>query len=210
MNSTDFPEANHPLIYPLLQIDDVILLELLQTHLDKGKYLVSLFCRHYSKINDVIVGFYEAEDLTYFSFQVWREISYFLFNLNLDKSNKQDEQFYENIIIEYAIDYLQKEDRKEFKNNEISLDIRYFPLHFYLEQSINLLSPKERLIMVTRDKFAWQEEQIINYLKAEGNNISSEDIEDLYHYAHKQLLKLIPLDIRLIYLDKRNSIITGK
>lgn len=207
MTQTYFPEANHPLIYPLLQIDDVILLELLQTHLDKGKYLVSLFCRYYPKINNVISEFYEPEYLTPISFQLWREISYFFFHLDLEKNNKKDSQYYENIIVDYAIDCLPKEDNQELKFREISLDLRYFPLHFYLEQSTNLLSPKERLIIVTKDKFGWQEEQIINYLKAEGENIISEDIEDLYNYAHKQLLKLIPLDIRLIYLDKRNSII---
>ncbi|AUC60075.1 hypothetical protein AA637_02400 [Cyanobacterium sp. HL-69] len=209
MNPTDFPEANHPLIYPLLQIDDVTLLDLLQNHLDKGKYLVSLFCRYHNKIDDVISGFYEPEHLSSISFQLWREISYFFFSLDLNQDDKRDNIYYENIIIEYAIDCLPKEDLEELNVNKTSLELRYFPLHFYLEQSINLLSPKERLIIITKDKFGWQEEQIINYLKAEGKSILSEDIGDLYSSAHKQLLKLIPLDIRLIYLDKRNSIIAG-
>ncbi|MGY6528493.1 MAG: hypothetical protein ACXITR_01060 [Cyanobacterium sp.] len=207
MNPTDFPEANHPLIYPLLQIDDGTLLELLQTHLDKGKYLVSLFCRYGNKVNEVISGFYEAEYLPFISFQLWREISYFFFNIDLNEVNRINNNSYEDLIIEYVIDCLPKEDLEEQYIKEISLDLRYFPFHFYLEQSINLLSPKERLIIITKDKFGWQEEQIINYLKAEGKSILPEDIEYLYNHAHKQLLKLIPLDIRLIYLDKRDSLI---
>lgn len=206
MNLTDFPEANHPLIYPLLQIDDVVLLELLQTHLDKGKYLVALFCRYGNKINDLLSGFYELDYLTPISFKVWRDISYFFFNLDLNKITEKDNKYWENLIIEYAIDSLPKEDIEDLNLPQLSLDLRYFPLHFYLEQSIQLLPPKERLIIVTKDKFAWQEEQIINYLKTERINFLKEDIEDLYQYSHRQLLRLIPLDIRLIYLDKRHSI----
>ncbi|AFZ48729.1 hypothetical protein Cyast_2787 [Cyanobacterium stanieri PCC 7202] len=209
MNQTDFPEANHPLIYPLLQIDDFTLLELLQTHPDKGKYLVSLFCRYGGRIDDLLSGFYEPEYITPISFKVWRDLSYFFFNLDLDIVNEKDNKYWENLIVEYAIDCLPKEDIEELNLPDISINLRHFPLHFYLEQSIQLLPPKERLIIVTKDKFGWQEEQIINYLKTEGINFLKEDIEDLYQYSHRQLLKLIPLDIRLIYLDKRNSIITA-
>lgn len=208
MNPTDFPEANHPLIYPLLQIDDITLLELLQTYPDKGKYLVSLFCRYAGRISDLLSGFYEVESITSISFKVWRDLSYFFFNLDLDSVREKDNKYWENLIIEYAIDCLPKEDIEELNLPDFSINLRHFPLHFYLEQSIQLLPPKERLIIVTKDKFGWQEEQIINYFKTEGLNFVEEDIEDLYQYSHRQLLKLIPLDVRLIYLDKRNSIMT--
>jgi len=216
MNFLYIPEATHPLIHPLLQINDSNLVELLQNHPYNGKYFVAIFCRYHHKIRLLIQKITEQKfinlsenKITAIAYFVWKEIAHFLVNFDQENlSNMEKESLYVWLhkFVEDLLNHHQFSDTYLDKQN---LPFNLFPLYFYTEIALNLLEPQERLILVTQDKFAWGKKQIINYLEAKGEFITEDQIQSIYNQAHQKILKFIPSDINLIYLNNIKQLAQG-
>ncbi|MBF2057994.1 MAG: hypothetical protein IGQ45_12450 [Cyanobacterium sp. T60_A2020_053] len=197
--SVDFPEVNHPFIQPLLQLDDSTLVELLQSQPQKGKYLVTIFCRYHHKIIDLLTDFYSQEDIIIIALQLWEKIAHLLFNFEITNLAKEVNSLHV-WLLDYTIDTLSTGELTISVGNSGNLDLRFFPLYFYTEKALSLLDDKQRLIIVLKDKFDWEDKQIISYFQGKNQFINHDDIMHCYEGAHHQIINYLPVDIYSIYL----------
>jgi len=216
MNFLYIPEATHPLIHPLLQVNDSTLMTLLQNNPHKGKYLVAIFCRYHHKIRLLISKITEQtsvnlseNNITAIACFVWKEIAHFLVNFDRENLSTIEKESLYVWLTSFVEDLLNHKQFSETYLDKHNLQFNLFPLYFYTEIALNLLTPKERLIVVTQDKFAWGKDQIINYLEAKGEMITEDQVQSIYDQAHRKILEFIPSDIDLIYLDNLKQLTQG-
>lgn len=200
MNPYFFPEVNHALIQPLLAMDDSQLLDLWQQYPRQGKYSVAIFCRYtpetFAMLNQIASGTITEHLFTYSWQIILGKLS--LVFLNQEKENlPQSLQSWIESVINSVIE---EHQTLQIIPPKPTLPTRYFPLQFYLEQALPEIHPFYRLIIVTKEKFAWQDTQLLNYLQRKGYTLSSQELRDYYTQGYHSLLKHIPEDILDIYL----------
>jgi hypothetical protein len=193
-----FPELNHELIKPLQDIDDIHLWKLWQKNSSQARYLIILFYRYVNLtkyfdngLNKIEIKKDNFEGLWFFiikqllKYQILEEVDLREVILDLIQQFLTDEKFITSKVYGDVSDF----------------QLRYFPFKYYLQQSLEKLSPIERVILVIKDKFDWEEEKILQYLQQHENNITLAEIKAYYTKAHSQLLNYLPTDIISIYLQ---------
>ncbi|MBL1209402.1 hypothetical protein [Geminocystis sp. GBBB08] len=192
-----FPELNHELIKPLQTIDDIVLWRLWQQNPSQARYLIILFYRYVNLTEYIDDGLNKIEINQEYFERLWFFIIDQLLKYKIsEKTNLPDvlldlsQQFFNNEKLIISQIYQDNDDSK----------IRYLPFKYYLQKSLDKLSPIERIIVVTKDKFAWEEDKILQYLQLK-NNITLPEIRAYYTQAHSRLLNNLPTDIISIYLQ---------
>lgn len=196
-DSEIFPELNHELIKPLQNIDDVELWKLWQKYPQQAKYLLMLFYRYFNLINNLITNVNKIDIEQKYYERLW----FFIFDQLTNYSLEEDVNFTE-VLQQITQNFFERENIivKEISQNQDLSELRKLPLKYYLQKNIEKLSPLERLIVVSKDKFAWEDEQIFQYLEGQKKIITLAEIKAYYTQAHSKLVNLLPIDIVAIYL----------
>jgi hypothetical protein len=193
-----FPELNHELIKPLQAVDDIQLWKLWQKNPSQARYLIILFYRYVNLTKCLDDGLNKIKIKKDYFEQLWFFIIDQLLRYKIsEESNLPD------AILYLSQQFLRDEKViiKQFYDDDFDFQIRDFPLKYYLQKSLKKLSPIERIILVTKDKFAWEEDKILQYLQQQKNNITLAEITAYYIQAHSRLLNYLPTDIISIYLQ---------
>lgn len=195
-----FPEINHELMIPLQSLDDFQICQKWEHEPHKYRYLLAIFCRYYQLTDTLKIKAKYAELVTKYYVQLW----YFIFDrllLILPSENYNLEVVLKSLIEEFC-------SREEIIENHISAvnsppqnDLRYLPLQYFLEKALNKLYPLERIIIITKDNFAWDEGKILEYLHQQKKDITLSELKAYYTQAHSRLINALPTDIITIYLN---------
>lgn len=195
------PEANHPLIQPLLSQSDQELLQLIRQHPHQGRYFTALFCRYSDFIYTLFnqhANFYVQVD--YLFAQTWRSI----FQLLSDPQDPPNIDFSQpgllNLIADQVAARILQEPLPPVESIHYSLSAAPPPLWCYLETSLDQMPAETRLIMVMAQTFHWSIPRIVAYLESEGQKRSPEEVQAKVNEGYRLLKKSLPEDICEIYL----------
>ncbi|MGB3237634.1 MAG: sigma-70 family RNA polymerase sigma factor [Geitlerinemataceae cyanobacterium] len=209
MQVPSFPEANHSLVKTLFHYSDRELLTLYQRHPDEGKYFTAIFCRYsqivYTLIQHSVKSPVQAD---YLFALIWRHIFHELRSLDI----RQDEAItdeaaarslsLQNWIINMTALCINQADLPPVESIRYSLTAAPPPLWCYLQQGLDMLPPRERLLVVMAQTFHWSEGRIAAYLQAEGDVISPAEVAQQLQPAYRTLEASLPEDIGMIYLNR--------
>ncbi|WP_017293896.1 hypothetical protein [Geminocystis herdmanii] len=192
-----FLELNHELIKPLHNVDDLELWILWQKYPQQSRYLIMLFFRYADFPQKVAKNFHNLELSLPYLENLWFFMFDRLLNYNLEKKSLLSE-----IITQLVNEFLTAEKIIVTSTNKSDehLEIRFFPLKYYLQKNLDKLSNIERIILLTKDKFNWENEKILDYLQQQKQTITLAEIKAYYTQAHSRLLNFLPIDIVSIYL----------
>lgn len=211
MQFPSFPEANHPLVKKLFHYSDRELLTLYQRHPDEGKYFTAIFCRYsqiaYTLIQHSVKSPVQAD---YLFASIWRHLFHELRSLDVREGANGDETVargltLQNWIINMTALCINQADLPPVESIRYSLEAAPPPLWCYLLQSLDLLPPLQRLVVVMAQTFHWSEGRIAAYLQAEGDAISPAEVLHQLRLAYPTLESSLPEDIRSIYLEKNST-----
>lgn len=76
------------------------------------------------------------------------------------------------------------------------------PLWCFVEQALDRLLPRQRFIVLMAQTFHWSEPRISAYLHAEGEVISSFEVQQELEESYQQLEMALPNDVCEIYLNR--------
>ena len=201
MNPYFFPEVDHTLIQPLLSMDDFQLLDLWQKYPMQGRYSVAIFCR-YTPHTFNLLNSIPTQGITEYLFNYsWQIIFSNLSYLSSTSENQIAGTSLKSWIEEILNSIIEEYETLKITPPKPTLPARYFPLQYYLERALPNIHPFYRLILVTKEKFTWQDSQILDYLQQKGHILSSEELRSYYNQAYQHLLPHIPDDIHDIYLS---------
>jgi hypothetical protein len=193
------PESHHQIVESLAEYSDRELVELHQSHPDRGQYFTAFFCRYSSIVYSVVQHAAELPiQVDYLYALAWREIFNELYRVELltdpEATNWQN----------WAVDITGKTvERIEVP---FPAQIRYSlndappPLWCYLERGLDRIPPLSRSIVVMSHCFKWNEQRIAAYLQGEGEAISPTAIPGHLAEGCDRLEASLPQDIRDIYL----------
>ena len=197
INSDVFPELNHELIKPLQEVDDLELWKLWQKFPHQARYLILLYYRYADFTKNVDNGLNNVETKKQYFERLW----FFIIEKIIDYPLTENTVFSE--VIEDLINQFFTEEKvivNQRYKNDYNFQLRYLPLKYYLQKNLGKLSPLERIILVTKDKFGWEDEKVLEYLRQQKQVITLAEIKAYYTQAHSRLLNFLPTDIVSIYL----------
>ena len=204
MQIPNFSEANHPLVKSLFHHSDLELLNLFVTHPEAGKYFTAIFCR-YSPIVYTLIRHSARSPVQadYLFALTWRHIYYQLGSLDLSFAKPEQENMtLQNWLIDMTAYCINETELPPTEAIHYSIKETSPPLWCYVEQALEQLSPKIRLIVLMAQTFHWSETRIAAYLQAEGEEISPSEVANLLQEGNSMLEEKLPLDIRNIYLSE--------
>lgn len=195
-----FPEANHPIVKALFHHSDQELLTLFQRYPDSGQFFTALFCRYspmvYAIIQRSTPSPVQAE---YLLALIWRHVFHELAGVDLRVFSQSGSTF-QTWLLAVTASGINEAELPPVE--EIHYDLRSAspPFWCYLDRALEQLSPLTRLMVVMAQTFHWGETRIAAYLQAEGEHISTDQIKAHLQEGYRALEKLLPEDIRTIYL----------
>jgi hypothetical protein len=195
-----FPHINHPLVKSLFDHSDQELLTLFQKYPDSGKYFTVIFCRYSSIL--YTLSWHSARSpvqADYLFAVIWRHIFYQLGKLDL---SSQDGLTLQNWLINMTGFYINKIELPLTETIHYSLENTSPPLWCYIEQALDQLPPRSRLMILMSQRFHWSETKIAAYLQAEGEEISLSEVTSCLEESYRMLEANLPADIRAIYLNE--------
>jgi hypothetical protein len=196
-----FPEANHPIVKALFHHSDQDLLTLFQRYPDAGQYFTALFCRYspmvYTLIQHTARSPVQAD---YLLALIWRHVFYELGGVNLRAFGEGGTTF-QSWLLKVTASGMNEADLPPVE--EIYYDVQAVspPFWCYLDRALEQLPAATRLMVVMSRTFNWSETRIAAYLQAEGEQISPTEVRSYLQEGYRALDKLLPEDIRTIYLD---------
>lgn len=197
-----FPEVKHELIRPLISLEDLQICQMWQQEPHKYRYLLTIFFRYHQLNKSFEIDLNVQYLINKYYFQLW----YFIFDELFNYIYLPTPNVLKNAIQSLTEKFFLKEEINNHQyniKNQINEEmIRYLPWQFFLEKALDKLSPLERIIIVTKDKFAWQEEKILEYLQQQKQKITLSELNAYYSQAHSHLLNSLPMDIITIYLHE--------
>jgi hypothetical protein len=204
-----FPEANHSLVKTLFHYSDRELLTLYQRHPDEGKYFTAIFCRYsqivYTLIQHSVKSPVQAD---YLFALIWRHIFHELRSLDVRQDGAVGDDVaggalsLQNWIINMTALCINQADLPPVESIRYSLTAAPPPLWCYLQQGLDMLPPRERLLVLMAQTFHWSEGRIAAYLQAEGDAISPAEVAQQLQSAYRTLEASLPEDIQAIYLNQ--------
>lgn len=212
-----FPECQHSVVEALAHHTDQELMTLFQRKPESGQYFLAIFCR-YSPIVYTLIQHSARSPVqaNYLFALTWRHIYHELRGLELrdlrvnegDNSSPVDPEeqpqpnalTLQNWLITITAVCINSAQLPPTESIHYELDKVSPPLWCYLEQSLSLLSPTERIVILLSQTFHWSKVRISAYLKAEGEHISMEELEKILQRSHRLLRERLPDDIQDIYL----------
>jgi len=195
-----FPEAHHPIVKALFHHSDQELLTLFQRYPDSGQFFVALFCRYspivYSLISRSARSPVQSE---YLLALIWRHVFHELAGVDL-RAFSQSGSTFQTWLLAVTASGINEAELPSVE--EIHYDIRSMspPFWCYLDRALEQLPPATRFMVVMSQTFHWSETRIAAYLQAEGEQISPDEIKAHLQESYRVLEKLLPEDIRTIYL----------
>jgi hypothetical protein len=199
-----FPEVRHPLIAPLAQRSDTELLKLFKENADEGRYFTAILCRYAPIVYTLIWhSTRSAVQADYLFSLVWRHVFYELGGLEL-KSNPGDDPdvTLQNWLINVTAQSINQVALPPVEEIQYSLKAAPPPLWCYVEQALDQLPPRQRLMTIMAQTYHWSETRIAAYLQAEGETISAQEVQAGLQAAYQQLEASLPADLRQIYFDE--------
>ena len=197
-----FPEANHPLIQSLNHYSDLDLLTLFQRYPEQGKYFTGIFCRYspiiYSLIDNSARSPVQAD---YIFALTWRHIFHEMRGLNLRDENTNADTL-QNWLINTTAMCINGTEMPPVESINYDINEATPPLWCYLEQALELIPPLARLILVMADNYHWSPTRISAYLQAEGENLSTEDVEYWIQQGRQFVINELPKDICELYFPE--------
>jgi hypothetical protein len=195
-----FPEAHHPIVKALFHHSDQELLTLFQRYPDSGQFFVALFCRYspivYSLVSRSARSPVQSE---YLLALIWRHVFHELAGVDL-RAFSQSGSTFQTWLLAVTASGINEADLPTVE--DIHYDIRSMspPFWCYLDRALEQLPSATRLMVVMAQTFHWSETRIAAYLQAEGEQISPDEIKANLQEGYRSLEKLLPEDIRTIYL----------
>lgn len=195
-----FPEAHHPIVKALFHHSDQELLTLFQRYPDSGQFFVALFCRYspivYSLISRSARSPVQSE---YLLALIWRHVFHELAGVDL-RAFSQSGSTFQTWLLAVTASGINEAELPPVE--EIHYDIRSMspPFWCYLDRALEQLPPATRFMVVMAQTFHWSETRIAAYLQAEGEQVSPDEIKAHLQDGYRSLEKLLPEDIRTIYL----------
>ncbi len=200
MKLPDFPESNHPLVLSLQDYSDQELVQGFQQHPDEGKYFIALFCRFgamsYSLLRNMARSHLQVD---YLFARVWRNIFYELNHLVMETGGPS---FSLQAWITNKVAACITEDQlPAVETIQYTLSTAPPPLWCYIQIALDHVPPLPRLILVLSQTFRWQDQRIEAVLQAEGQDISSDEINQYLQDAYQDLQNALPQDIQDVYFS---------
>lgn len=211
-----FPECQHPIIQALSEETDAQLIELFQNHPTQGQYFVAIFCRYHSIIYRLIHQAVRSPvQADYLFAMVWKHLHHQLQGLNIsglisqpdsetgqsptvNPDNISSSQL-QSWLVETAQACITQTELPPVESIHYSLSEASPPFLYYLEQSLERLSPLHRLVVLMTQTFRWNAIRIAAYLQAEGTIVSEEDVKHTLSQGYQSLIAELPDDICEIY-----------
>ncbi|MEB3230111.1 MAG: sigma-70 family RNA polymerase sigma factor [Leptolyngbyaceae bacterium] len=215
-----FPECKHDVVEALAHHTDQALLTLFQRQPEAGQYFLAIFCR-YSPIVYTLIQHSARSPVqaNYLFALTWRHIYHELRGLDLhevegqrggsgqlsewvdgDGPSPAKAATLQNWLINITAVCINSVQLPPTESIHYALDKVSPPLWCYIEQSLSQLSPTQRIVLLLSQTFHWSKVRIAAYLKAEGEVISTEELEGLLQNSYRLLKERLPEDIQAIYL----------
>ncbi|WP_369797110.1 sigma-70 family RNA polymerase sigma factor [Kamptonema formosum] len=198
------------MVKSLFHHSDQELLTLFQRHPDLGKFFTAIFARYspivYTLISHSAKSVVQAD---YLFALTWRHIFHELRDLDLrqdyDTGGKTSALSLQNWLINTTALCINSVELPPVESIHYSLQAAPPPLWCYVQQSLDLLLPLQRVAIVMAQTFHWSETRIAAYLQAEGENLTPADVPKLLEEGYRLLEAQLPADIHAIYLDGQTS-----
>lgn len=203
-----FPECNHSLVQSLHHHSDCELLRLFQQHPEDGKYFLAIFCRYSPIVYSLIQHSVRSPVQTHYLFAItWRHLFYELGGLNLSQNSGQNAAqsppvSLQNWLIQVTALCINRVELPAVEEINYSLQSATPPLWCFMEQALDGLTPRQRLVVLMAQTFHWSESRIAAYLQAEGEMISAHQVMQELEAGYQQLELALPEDICEIYLQR--------
>ena len=193
-----FPECNHRLVQSLHPHSDCQLLTLFQRHPEDGKYFLAIFCRYSPIVYSLIQHSVRSPAQTNYLFAItWRHLFYELRGLEVSQSLSL-----QNWLIQMTALCINRVELPAVEEINYSLQSATPPLWCFMEQALDGLPPRQRLMVLMAQTFHWSESRIAAYLQAEGEIISAHQVAQELAEGYQQLELELPEDICEIYLQR--------
>ncbi|MBW4467014.1 MAG: sigma-70 family RNA polymerase sigma factor [Pegethrix bostrychoides GSE-TBD4-15B] len=197
-----FPECNHSLVQSLHHHSDCELLTLFQRHPEDGKYFLAIFCRYSPIVYSLIQHSVRSPAQTNYLFAItWRHLFYELGGLDLSQQLAQNFSL-QNWLIQVTALCINRVELPAVEEINYSLQSAAPPLWCFMEQALEYLLPRQRLMVLMAQTFHWSESRIAAYLQAEGEMISAHQVRQELELGYQQLELALPEDICAIYLQR--------
>lgn len=204
MQIPSFPECNHALVQALHHHSDRELLTLFQRHPESGKYFIAIFCRYSPIVYSLIQHSVRSPAQTNYLFAVtWRHLYYELGGLDMNEKLAQSHTFsLQSWLIQMTALCINRVVLPAVEDINYSLQAASPPLWCFVEQALDRLLPRQRFIVLMAQTFHWSEPRISAYLHAEGEVISSYEVQQELEESYQQLEMALPDDVCEIYLNR--------
>ncbi|WP_199247841.1 sigma-70 family RNA polymerase sigma factor [[Phormidium] sp. ETS-05] len=200
----DFSESNHPIVKSLFHYTDSELVTLFQRHPDEGKYFTALFCRYHAIVYSLIQHQVKSPVQGDYLFALtWRHIFHELRGLDLFLSGANFT--FQTWLINTTALCLKEAQLPPVEAINYSLAAAPPPLMCYVQEALDMMPPRQRLVMVMAETFHWSETRIAGSLQAEQETISPTDAIALLQEGYRSLESLLPEDICAIYLENNSA-----
>lgn len=213
-----FPECKHPIVSALARHTDHELLTLFQRRPESGQYFLAIFCRYSSLVFTLIQHSARSPvQANYLFAMTWRHIYHELRGVELrdflpppSLSSESDaggelgqsppSLDLQSWLINITAVCINKAQLPPTEAIHYAMEKASPPLWCYLEQAMNQLGPKHRLVLLLAQTFHWSRPRILAYLQAEGEPINMGQLNRVLEESYIQLHDLLPEDIQDIYL----------
>ena len=221
MPTPHFPESHHPLIEALSSHSDWDLLTLFKLYPEQGKYFTAIFCRYTPIIYTLTPhaarymlhqpGATHSEvepsplQIDYLFALIWRYFYSEMHRLELPEGDEASSNSFslQNWLIDMTAARVRQIELPSADSINYRLKAASPPLWCYLEQALDLLPSRMRLIVLMAQTFHWSETQIATYLqKTEKEKISPAEVQASIQQGDQMLEAALPEDIQTIYLGE--------
>ena len=212
MQIPSFPEANHPLIQPLAQRSDQDLLTLFQRYPDQGRYFAALLCRYTPMVYTLIWhSVRSAVQADYLFALTWRHLFYEMGGLDVGEMSQAGggKTTLQNWLINATAQCINRVNLPPVEEIQYSIQAAPPPLWCYVEQALEMLPARQRLITIMAQTYHWSETRIAAYLQAEGESFSPSEIRSALQEAYQHLETALPADLKTIYFDEPLETVKG-
>ncbi len=210
MQIPPFPECDHELVKALIHHSDYELVVGLQRSPADGKYFTALFCRYSSVVYSLIRHSAKSPVQADYLFALtWRHLLSELGAIDLSPYEQKSDPASDNTAADFSLQswlinltaaHINQVEMPSVESIHYVLKDAPPPLWCYTERSLDRLSPRHRLMIVMAQTFGWSDTRISAYLQAEGENLSALEVHAELQVAYRSLERLIPADMRTIYL----------